>query len=169
MALLYYSNDEIIDIDRIIKLKQELHCNEKFIYKPIGIWFLTDLDRYDNIYDEEYYFLFDTLCSYLYEFELNDTTNILKISNIKELAGFTHEFSREFVTNKHEFHIDWKSVINKYDGMIISNFDEIKKEIMLMKNIYLVSALSWIFNLKCSCACIFKPGILVQKNKLMNL
>lgn len=153
-------NDETVD--KILKLNIDFINNSSYIYRPIGIW-LSYNDEWLNVCkDDNSYYSFDPACYYAYEFDIRPDANILYIKTFNDLLNFAREFTTKI---NYTVYTHWKRVMLKYDGIVILNYENLKKAINSFIDIRVVERIAWVLKLKSSCACIFKPNTIIQKNR----
>lgn len=129
-------------------------------FKPIGLWLAKD---------DSWLFATSDMgigCGkYKYEIMV-DMTNILTIDTFEKLCDFAHEF-----WNSEIYSVDWIKVFEKYDGLNIENFSEIK-ECVMQENfsnikgdeVFMTLAHTWFIGLDLSCCVVSNIDCVMKLN-----
>jgi len=135
---------EVKEKDKIVFLKAPFDSikveAQKIHFKPKGLWYGCGtgwLDFASSDYHEG-------LGKYVYKLELN-YSNMLKITNNKQLLDFTSEFSVD------DLHIDWTKVASKYDGIEICPY---------LYDMRMDDRTSWYYSWDVASGCIWKQSAL---------
>ena len=110
-TLIHNSHAEIKNLKSIPASKQKVHIKPKGFWYSVGDewhnWMRAEMPEWEGKYNYRV---------------VVDYTNILQITNKKELLRFTEEFGKELAPNIGEKWIDWQKVAAKYKGIEISPY-----------------------------------------------
>ena len=112
--------------------------------KPRGLWVSVDGEHDWAAWCEGESFGIGEL---QYKIELADDANVLTVSNDMNIVAFQQRFGVPSIYNGHDFGtaIDWQSVANQYDGIIIAPYHWAYR-----------MSMSWYYPWDCASGCIWK-------------
>ncbi len=115
--------------------------------KPMGLWYAIGDSWLDWCVGEE----FGGIGKYIYDIELNPKANIKFIDTEEDVFSFSKKYRRTdgFYANFPSVHIDWKRVVEEYDGVEINPY---------FRNLRFAHDLMWYYSWDVPSGCIWKAG-----------
>ena len=112
--------------------------------KPCGLWFSVDGEDSWKEWCEGEQFNLDGL-QVENEILLAPDANILHIATVEHLLEFTREYKQALSWTATRYAIDWKSIVQKYDGIIIAPYQWKAR---------LEEATFWYYSWDCASGCV---------------
>lgn len=162
MVWIHYSSNSIE------KLLDDDSCFYQYsTVKPFGLWLSKNTEWLEWMKSEMPEWIDDV--KYIYKISLKKNSNILKISNKKQLDIFNEKYKDK---NNEKF-INWKKVCQDYDGVFFDNYNDIKMKLLSTtytdenKFKYVLNKYYWYFMIDVSSMCIFRPNKILSKITLI--
>ena len=157
---LHYTNAEL-KIENIID-KTNHQDNSKI--KPVGLW-VSYNDEWKKWCEKEGFSTCDMGNCNIYKLDLVEDA-ILKIDTLENFCK-TYEFSRTEMCHFNSIRINWVSLCRKYQGLIVLNYEKIKKELREKYSFEVaLEEFCWFFSLDVSSGCIWNPKCIKGIEKL---
>jgi hypothetical protein len=128
--------------------------------KPVGFW-LSEETAWEDWCREEGFATSDN--SVVYEATISPDASILKIDTRETLLQFQNRYMEmnpditmcpNIVMRK----IDWQRIAKDYDGIWVSNYNQLKRE-----TIDSIPMPGWLWALDCSCMCVWRPRKVISR------
>lgn len=155
----YHFTPEILTKEDLKDVKRQ-----RIDFKPKGLWLSYDEEWLEFSLDMPHP---EQISSWnTYEVEI-DQKNLLQVDSYEKAKEVAENYSRG-ESNGIKL-INWNMVARDYDGIVVSNYQEIMEK--FNKELYKTKSVkyAWIQTFDINCACIWKPSKVVKKWKYINV